>query len=119
MIPRKKRRLILIISIVLVLLILLTLFALVYINTDMFKSNKTLFMKYLGQNTQNMNGVYTQISQESDYEKSLEQSKYTVNTQININNTENLGTTEENTDNIINQLKIVAEGQVDKANQYN
>ena len=119
MIPRKKRRLILIISIVLVLLILLTLFALVYINTDMFKSNKTLFMKYLGQNTQNMNGVYTQISQESDYENSLEQSKYTVNTQINVNNTENLGTTEENTDNIINQLKIVAEGQVDKANQYN
>ena len=119
MIPRKKRRLILIIAIVLVLLILLTLFALVYINTDMFKSNKTLFMKYLGQNVQNMNGVYTQISQESDYEKSLEQSKYTVNTQININNTENLGTTEENTDNIINQLKIVAEGQVDKANQYN
>ena len=119
MIPRKKRRLILIISIVLVLLILLTLFALVYINTDMFKSNKTLFMKYLGQNTQNMNGVYTQISQKSDYENSLEQSKYTVNTQINVNNTENLGTTEENTDNIINQLKIVAEGQVDKANQYN
>ena len=119
MIPRKKRRLILIISIVLVLLILLTLFVLVYINTDMFKSNKTLFMKYLGQNTQNMNGVYTQISQKSDYENSLEQSKYTVNTQINVNNTENLGTTEENTDNIINQLKIVAEGQVDKANQYN
>lgn len=119
MIPRKKRRLILIISIVLVLLILLTLFALVYINTDMFKSSKTLFMKYLGQNTQNMNAIYTQISQKSDYENSLEQSKYTVNTQININNTENLGTTEENTDNIINQLKIVAEGQVDIANQYN
>lgn len=119
MIPRKKRRLILIISIVLVLLILLTLFALVYINTDMFKSSKTLFMKYLGQNTQNINGIYTQISQKSDYENSLEQSKYTVNTQININNTENLGTTEENTDNIINQLKIVAEGQVDIANQYN
>ena len=119
MIPRKKRRLILIISIVLIILILLIGFALVYINTDMFKSNKTLFMKYLGQNTQNMNGVYTQINQESDYEKSLEQSKYTVNTQINVNNTENLGTTEENTDNIINQLKIVAEGQVDKANQYN
>ena len=47
MIPRKKRRLILIISILLVILMIFTAFVLVYINTDMFKSNKTLFMKYL------------------------------------------------------------------------
>ena len=119
MIPRKKRRLILIVSIVLVILIMLTAFLLVYINTDMFKSNKTLFMKYLGQNVENMEEMYTQVGQKNDYENSLEQSKYTVNTQINVNNTENLGTTEENTDNIINQLNIVIEGQVDIANQYN
>ena len=119
MIPRKKRRLILIISIVLIILILLIAFALVYINTDMFKSNKMLFMKYLGKNVQNINEAYTQINQKTDYENSLEQSKYTVNTQINVNNTENLGTTQENTDNVINQLKVVADGQVDKANQFN
>ena len=119
MIPRKKRRLILIISILLVILMVFTAFVLVYINTDMFKSNKTLFMKYLGQNTENLNQIYTQITQKNDYETSLEQNKYTVNTQINVNNTENLGTTEENTDNVINQLKIVSDGQVDKANQYN
>ena len=119
MIPRKKRRLILIVSIALVILIILTAFLLVYINTDMFKSNKTLFMKYLGQNVENMEEMYKQVGQKNDYENSLEQNKYTVNTQINVNNTENLGTTEENTDNTINQLKIVAEGQVDKANQYN
>ena len=119
MIPRKKRRLILIVSIVLIILIILTAFLLVYINTDMFKSNKTLFMKYFGQNVENMNAMYNQINQKSDYENSLEQSKYTVNTQINVNNTENIGTTEENTDNVINQLKIIANGQVDKVNQYN
>ena len=119
MIPRKKRRLILIVSIVLIILIILTAFLLVYINTDMFKSNKTLFMKYFGQNVENMNAMYNQINQKSDYENSLEQSKYTVNTQINVNNTENIGTTEENTDNVINQLKIIADGQVDKVNQYN
>ncbi len=119
MIPRKKRRLILIVSIVLVILIMLTAFLLVYINTDMFKSNKTLFMKYLGQNVENMEEMYKQVGQKNDYENSLEQNKYTVNTQINVNNTENLGTTEENTDNIINQLNIVIEGQVDIANQYN
>ena len=119
MIPRKKRRLFLIVSIVLIILIILTAFLLVYINTDMFKSNKTLFMKYFGQNVENMNAMYNQINQKSDYENSLEQSKYTVNTQINVNNTENIGTTEENTDNVINQLKIIANGQVDKVNQYN
>ena len=119
MIPRKKRRLILIISILLVILMIFTAFVLVYINTDMFKSNKTLFMKYLGQNVENMEEMYTQVGQKNDYENSLEQNKYTVNTQINVNNTENLGTTEENTDNIINQLNIVSEGQVDIVNQYN
>ena len=67
MIPRKKRRLILIISILLVILMIFTAFVLVYINTDMFKSNKTLFMKYLGQNTENLNQIYTQTTQKNDY----------------------------------------------------
>lgn len=119
MIPRKKRRLILIVSIVLIILMLLTAFLLIYINTDMFKSNKTLFVKYLEKNVENMEEMYTQVGQKNDYENSLEQSKYTVNTQINVNNTEKIGTTEENTDNIINQLKLVSDGQVDLANQYN
>lgn len=119
MIPRKKRRLILIISIVLVILILLISFLLVYINTDMFKSDKALFMKYLGKNIENMDEMYMQYRQKSDYENSLNQNKYIVNTQINVNNTENIGTTDENTDNVINQLKIVVDGQVDKTNQYN
>lgn len=118
MIPRKKRRMMIIISVVVVLLIILTAFLIVYINTDMFKSNKTLFEKYLGKNIDNFNEIYTSINSKTDYENSLEQNKYTVNTQINVKNTENIGTTEENTDNIINQLKIVADGQVDKANQY-
>ena len=118
MIPRKKRRMIIIISVILVLLIILTAFLIVYINTDMFKSNKTLFEKYFSKNVENINQMYTSLASKTDYENSLEQNKYTVNTQINVNNTENIGTTEENTDNVINQLKIVADGQVDIANQY-
>ena len=118
MIPRKKRRMIIIISVILVLLIILTAFLIVYINTDMFKSNKTLFEKYFSKNVENINQMYTSLDSKTDYENSLEQNKYTVNTQINVNNTENIGTTEENTDNVINQLKIVADGQVDIANQY-
>ena len=118
MIPKKKRRMIIIISVILVLLIILTAFLIVYINTDMFKSNKTLFEKYFSKNVENINQMYTSLASKTDYENSLEQNKYTVNTQINVNNTENIGTTEENTDNVINQLKIVADGQVDIANQY-
>ena len=118
MIPRKKRRMIIIISVILVLLIILTAFLIVYINTDMFKSNKTLFEKYFSKNVENINQMYTSLDSKTDYENSLEQNKYTVNTQINVNNTENIGTTEENTDNVINQLKVVADGQVDIANQY-
>ncbi len=118
MIPRKKRRMIIIISVILVLLIILTAFLIVYINTDMFKSNKTLFEKYFSKNVENINQMYTSLASKTDYENSLEQNKYTVNTQINVNNTENIGTTEENTDNVINQLKIVVDGQVDIANQY-
>ena len=108
-----------IISIILVVLMLLVAFALIYLNTDMFKSNKTLFMKYLGQNSENVKQMYSKIMQENDYEKALSQNKYTINTQINVNNTENIGTTQENTNNIINQLKVIAEGQVDSQNQYN
>lgn len=119
MIPRKKRILIMIISIILVVLMLLVAFALIYLNTDMFKSNKTLFMKYLGQNSENVKQMYSKIMKENDYEKALSQNKYTINTQINVNNTENIGTTQENTNNIINQLKVIAEGQVDSQNQYN
>ena len=118
MIPRKKRRMIIIISIVLVILLISIAFLIIYMNTDMFKSNKTLFEKYLSKNVENFDSIYTSLNNKTDYENSLEQNKYTINTQINVNNTENIGTTEENTDNVINQLKIVADGQVDKTNEY-
>lgn len=118
MITRKKRRMIIIISVILVILIMMVGFALLYLNTDMFKSNQTLFMKYLSKNFENINEMNTALTQKNDYENSLEQNKYTVNTQINVNNTEEIGTTQENTDNVINKLKIISNGQVDKTEQY-
>ena len=118
MLPRKKRRLIVVFLVILIILMLGVGVALIYINTDLLKSNQTLFLKYFSQNFDNISQMSSSIVQKNDYENSLEQSKYTVNTQINVNNTENLGTTEEDTSNVINQLKIVADGQVDKENQY-
>ena len=77
MMPRKKRRTIIIVSIILVILILIVSFALLYINTDMFKSNATLFTKYLGQNLDNVEKLCEQIGN-NPYEELLKQSKYTT-----------------------------------------
>ena len=51
MMPRKKRNTIIIIAILIILLLILgAACAYLYITTDMFKSNITLFTKYVGQN---------------------------------------------------------------------
>lgn len=118
MIPRKKRRFMIIITIVLLILIIATVLSLLYINTDMFKSNSTLFTKYLGQNVENVGAIYEQIG-ESEYNELLKQSNYTTQTEVKINYTENLGTSSESTQNSINQLRLEINGQTDNSNQYN
>ena len=117
MMPRKKRRTIIIVSIVLVIAIIATALALLYLNTDMLKSNQTLFMKYIGKNVENLDKNISDIGNK-EINSLLEQNKYTSNTDIKVNYTQDIGTTSENTDNVINQLKINAEGQTDKANGY-
>ena len=47
MMTRKKRITLIIVIVVLVLLIIGGIFTFLYLNTDMFKSNQTLFVKYL------------------------------------------------------------------------
>lgn len=92
---------------------------LLYINTDMFKSEATLFTKYLGQNVENMDAIYREIGNDSEYDELLKQNKHTTETQIKVNTTEGIGTTAENTQNSINSLKLQINGQVDPSNQYN
>lgn len=83
MLPRKKRKTILIISIILFILIIIVSLALLYINTDMFKSNATLFSKYIGQNLDNIETVYKQIGT-NPYEEIFRENKYvTRNTSKN------------------------------------
>lgn len=118
MMPRKKRRMIMIGTILLILLILTIAFIIVYMNTDMFKSSHVLFTKYIGQNVENLSKSYhnTEVSQ---LEEMLQNSKYETNTNIKVNYTQSIGTTAENSDNAINQLEIVGKGQVDKNEKYN
>ncbi len=118
MMPRKKRRIILILSIVMSVILLIVGLILLYKNTDMFKSNVTLFAKYLGQNVENIEDISHKIGT-SKLQTFLQENKYTTNTQVKVNYVENIGTSSENTQNSINQLKLKINGQTDSKNQYN
>lgn len=118
MMPRKKRITILISSIVLVILIISLTLVLLYKNTDMFKSNKTLLIKYMMKNTENIENVVSAL-ENNQYKEKLNENKYTNNTTIKINHTENIGTSLENTNSTINQLYLSLEGKVDKNSNYN
>lgn len=118
MMPRKKRITMLIISIVLILLIISSTFIVLYANTDMFKSNKTLLIKYMMKNTDNMENI-VEIAKNNKYKEKLNENKYTSNTTVKVNHTENTGTSLESTNSTINQLYLSLEGKVDKNSNYN
>ena len=117
MMPKKKKKILIILSIVIFLLIILTTLILLYIYTDNFKSNSTLFAKYMGQNIENIDSLYSEIGK-SEYDQMLQENKYTTQTQVNVNFVENRGKTSENTQNSINQLKLEINGQTDKKNEF-
>lgn len=118
MMPRKKRKIILIVSIISIVAMIAMTLIFLYITTDSFKSSRTLFSKYLGQNVENWGAMQSENKQ-SEYEELLEQSKYTTNTEVTVNYTENAGTDLENTENVINELKLEVKGQTDNSKQYN
>lgn len=117
MMPRKKRiALAIAIPSIIVIIIIIT-GILLYLNTDMFKSNKTLFFKYLGKNSENIKEI-EEIFESTEYEKKLQNNKYTDNMNIKINYTNNLQTTSEDNSNTINNVKILINGEEDKNNKY-
>lgn len=117
MMTRKKRITLIIVIVVLVLLIIGGIFTFLYLNTDMFKSNQTLFVKYLGKNSENIQGLQN-IVNKTEYDELLKTNPYNVTSEIKVNYTQNVGTTEENNNNSINQLKMTIEGQTDNNNNY-
>ena len=118
MMPKKRKKTIIIATIISVILMMILAFVLLYINTDMFKSNQTLFTKYVGQNIENIDEIYKQIGDNSQ-EELLQQKKYTTQMQVKVNYVENIGTSSESTQNSINQLKFKINGQTDPSSQYN
>lgn len=118
MMPRKKKKIILIVSIISIIAIIAMTLIFLYITTDSFKSSRTLFSKYMGQNVENWQAIYPE-NKKSEYEELLEENKYTTNTEVTVNYTENVGTDLENTGNVINQLRLEVNGQTNNSKQYN
>jgi len=69
-------------------------------------------------NAENIENVVATL-ENNEYKQKLNENKYTSNTTIKINHTENIGTSLESTNSIINQLHLSLEGKVDKNNNYN
>lgn len=118
MIKKKKRKVIIIAFSIIVVLAIISAFVALYLFTDMFKSNKVLFAKYLSQNVTNMQNMQNNFKN-SEYDNLLEQNKYTSTTDIKVNYINGLGTTLENTSNAINNLRINVDGQTDLSQGYN
>ena len=118
MLTRKSKKFIIIGIIAIIVIIITVALVLLYMSTDYFKPSETLFMKYMGQNTESLQEVYKTAIQPSSYDEQLAQNKYTTQTKIKINQVENVGTSMESTQNSINRLKLEINEQTDKSNQY-
>lgn len=95
---------------------ILGIFTYLYLTTDMFRSNQTLFAKYLLQG----GTFFDHISQDKPTEINdiLAQNKYTSSTKIKAEYVQDMNTSAESKDNSINEAEINIDGKIDKANEY-
>ena len=114
---KKKRNLLMIGIPAIIIFITIVVLFILYLTTDMFKSNQTLFFKYLGKNTDNLLQI-KEIFNDTQYSEFYNSSKYNKNSEFNINYVENYETTSENTSNSINNLKLTLDEDVDSENNY-
>ena len=114
---QKTKKVIIIISIIVLLLLIIGIFTALYLTTDMFKSNEMLFAKYLGQNIENFDTIKNEFF--IDEVKEFKEGKYSNNTEIEFNYIDDVGTSNENADNIINSLKLQINGSKSKEENYN
>ena len=117
MMTKKKRNFLMIgIPAIIIFIVIVVLFIL-YLTTDMFKSNQTLFFKYLGKNTENLSQIKEAFNDEQ-YSALSNSNKYNKSSEFTINYVEKYKTTSENTNNSINDLKLKFDEDVDNENDY-
>ena len=113
MMPRKKRRAILISVILVILIIIATVCVILYATTDMFKSNDVLFEKYARQLLDNLDDVLNEDHM-AEMEEILNNNKLTSNTTATINYSEN-----GDTSHPINNIQMNISGEEEKTTGYN
>lgn len=113
MLPRKMRITILISIIVVIILIILSVIGFVLLKTDSFKSNEELFVKYFAQSFNIIDIFKTEAT--INYEN---QNKYISELEGKIEYTENVGTSDENKNNPINDVGIKIKSNIDETNNY-
>lgn len=116
MMPRKKRLTIMISAIVFTILVIIGILLFVYLKTDAFKSNQTLFAKYL---FQDFDVIYNlKPTEPEEIQNNLNNNKYTSDIKGKIQYTQNIGTSDENKNSPINNVQLKIKGQTDKQNNY-
>lgn len=110
----KKIKIIIIIAIIL-LVLLCGGITFAYFFTDIFKSDKEMFFKYISENTEILDILKDEELEK--YRDKQQNSSYTSNGSITINNV-NIGDLDENTKNIFSGSSISFTGSKDPANNY-
>ena len=112
MMPRKKRRMILVCVIIAILLIILVTCLTLYATTDMFKSNDVLFNKYASQLLDNIDPIFNE-DHKAEMEGILANNKLSSNTTVNVQYAE-----DGNTDNPVNLVQMNIAGQQEETAGY-
>lgn len=116
MMPRKKRLAIIISIVTLIIILIVGILAFLYIKTDAFKTNETLLTKYFIQNFNIADTLLTDNS--SQIQEVLDNNKYTSELTGKLEYTENIGTSDENQKNPVNDAQLKISSQTDKKNNY-
>ena len=113
---RKKRITILVISIVLAVLAIVGTITFLYLKTDAFKSNETLFAKYFMQSFNTIDIIKNNDALGID--NTLNANKYTSELKGKIEYTKNVETNSEDKNSSINQIGLNVKSNIDKSNEY-
>ena len=113
MMPRKKRRAILLSVILIILLIIAIVCAILYATTDMFKSNDVLFEKYASQLLDNLDDIFNEDHM-AEMEDILNNNKLTSETTATISYNEN-----GDTSHPINNIQMNISGEEERTTGYN
>lgn len=113
---RKTRIAIITVAISLLVITIIGILTFLYLETDAFKTNETLFTKYLAQNFEELDNLKNNSN--STTKSLLENSKYTSKIDGQIEYIENKDTSDENKNSSVNNIKLKINMQKDNQNKY-